>query len=129
MNYSEEEKEAIEYIEQLLYIKKEYTYIIKVKSEDNTKQSLQTVLNLIQKQDKIIDELKNHIYYKNCIACGKEFKAKRKDAKYCAYCSRSITNRAYYLSLTEEQKQKRREQAKLCMRRIRAERKVDNETV
>lgn len=85
------------------------------------------IVNLIQKQEKIIDELKNHIYYKNCIACGKEFKAKRKDAKYCAYCSRSIANRAYYLSLTEKQKQKRREQAKLCMRRIRAERKkVEN---
>lgn len=95
----------------------------------NFKRDLEIILNLIQKQEKIIDELKNHIYYKNCIACGKEFKAKRKDAKYCAYCSRSITNRAYYLSLTEEQKQKRREQAKLCMRRIRAERKVDNETV
>lgn len=81
------------------------------------------IATIIRKLLNRIDELENHIYYKNCIACGKEFKSKRKDAKYCVYCSKSVANRAYYLSLTEGQKQKRREQAKMCMRRIRAERK------
>ena len=78
-----------------------------------------TMMQILVKR---IDELENHIYYKNCIACGKEFKAKRKDAKYCVYCSKSVANRAYYLSLTEEQKQKRREQAKMSMRKLRAKR-------
>lgn len=88
---------------------------------------MKNLLDIIEDKNKKIDQLENHIYYKNCIACGKEFKAKRKDAKYCVCCSKSITNRTYYLSLTEEQKQKRREQSKLCMRRIREERKKTNE--
>ena len=81
--------------------------------------------HLIQNQIKRIDELENHIHYKKCIACGKEFKSKRKDAKYCVYCSKYMNNRNYYLNLTDEQKQKRREQAKLSMKKIRAKRKMD----
>lgn len=67
--------------------------------------------------------LKNHIYYKNCIACGKEFRSKRDDAKYCIKCSKQVANKNYIANLTEEQKLKRREQAKLAMRKLRANRK------
>lgn len=67
--------------------------------------------------------LKNHVHYKNCIACGKEFKSKRNDAKYCIKCSKQIANKNYIANLTEEQKLKRREQAKLAMRKLRANRK------
>lgn len=67
--------------------------------------------------------LKNHVHYKNCIACGKEFKSKRDDAKYCIKCSKQIANKNYIANLTEEQKSKRREQAKLAMRKLRANRK------
>lgn len=67
--------------------------------------------------------LKNHVHYKNCIACGKEFKSKRDDAKYCIKCSKQIANKNYIANLTEEQKLKRREQAKLAMRKLRANRK------
>lgn len=67
--------------------------------------------------------LKNHVHYKNCIACGNEFKSKRDDAKYCIKCSKQIANKNYIANLTEEQKSKRREQAKLAMRKLRANRK------
>ena len=87
MNYSEEEKEAIEYIEQLLYIKKEYKYIIKVKSEDNTKQSLQTVLNLIQKQESIIDKMAEELYFdcwdRVCQECCKECEKDKYTQREC----------------------------------------------
>ena len=77
------------------------------------------IATMIKKLLNKIDELKNHVHYKECMACGKEFKAKRKDAKYCVNCSKSICNRNYYLSLTEEQKLRRREQAKLSMKKLR----------
>ena len=69
------------------------------------------------------DCLKNHVHYKNCIACGREFKSKRSDAKYCAYCSKSVTNKIYFANLTEEQKEKRREKVKLAMRKLRINKK------
>ena len=68
---------------------------------------------------KRIDELENHIHYKKCDACSKEFKSKRSNARYCKECSKKINNKNYYLGLTEEQKAKRREQAKLSMRKLR----------
>ena len=64
--------------------------------------------------------LKNHVHYKNCIACGKEFRSKRNDARYCIKCSKQIANKNYIANLTEEQKLRRREQAKLAMRKLRA---------
>ena len=69
------------------------------------------------------DCLKNHVHYKNCIACGKEFRSKRNDARYCIKCSKQTANKNYIANLTEEQKLKRREQAKLAMRKLRANRK------
>lgn len=85
--------------------------------------AIQCILEEYEKQEKRIDELENHIHYKTCKACGKEFRAKRSDAKYCTYCSKFINNRNYYLALTEEQKAKRREQAKQSMRKLRASKK------
>lgn len=85
------------------------------------------IATMINELLKRIDELENHIHYKKCVACGKEFKSKRKEAKYCAYCSKSENNRNYYLALTEEQKQKRREQAKVSMRRLRSRNKANEE--
>ena len=82
--------------------------------------------NILSDYKRVLKEnecLKNHIHYKNCIACGKEFKSKRDDAKYCIKCSKQIANKNYIANLTEEQKLKRREQAKLAMRKLRANRK------
>lgn len=85
--------------------------------------SMQHILSAYKRVLKENECLKNHIHYKNCIACGKEFKSKRDDAKYCIKCSKQIANKNYIANLTEEQKLKRREQAKLAMRKLRANRK------
>ncbi len=130
MELSKEKQEAIEYFDyQIELAKKE----IEKHKEDEFKGigtdediakmrycNLVEIKNLIEKLQKENDELKNHIHYKKCLACGNEFKAKRKDAKYCIYCSKFVANRNYYMNLTEEQKEKRREQAKLSMRKLRA---------
>lgn len=82
--------------------------------------------NLLSDYKRVLKEnecLKNHVHYKNCIACGKEFRSKRDDAKYCIKCSKQVANKNYIANLTEEQKLKRREQAKLAMRKLRANRK------
>lgn len=82
--------------------------------------------HILSDYKKVLEEnecLKNHIHYKNCIACGKEFRSKRNDARYCIKCSKQIANKNYIANLTEEQKLKRREQAKLAMRKLRANRK------
>lgn len=104
---SEEEQEAIWYCSEILA------------DNENDIEHWKTVENLIDKLQKRIDELENHVHYKNCIACGKEFRTKRSDTKYCALCSKIENNRNYYLNLTEEQKAKRREQAKISMRKLR----------
>lgn len=85
--------------------------------------SMQHILSDYKRVLKENECLKNHVHYKNCIACGKEFKSKRDDAKYCIKCSKQIANKNYIANLTEEQKLKRREQAKLAMRKLRANRK------
>ena len=84
---------------------------------------LEHILSDYKRALKENDCLKNHVHYKNCIACGKEFKSKRDDAKYCIKCSKQIANKNYIANLTEEQKLKRREQAKLAMRKLRANKK------
>ena len=85
--------------------------------------SLEHILSAYKRALKENECLKNHVHYKNCIACGREFKSKRDDAKYCIKCSKQIANKNYIANLTEEQKLKRREQAKLAMRKLRANRK------
>ena len=85
--------------------------------------SLEHILSAYKRALKENECLKNHVHYKNCIACGKEFKSKRDDAKYCIKCSKQIANKNYIANLTEEQKLKRREQAKLAMRKLRANKK------
>lgn len=85
--------------------------------------SMQHILFAYKRVLKENECLKNHIHYKNCIACGKEFRSKRDDAKYCIKCSKQVANKNYIANLTEEQKLKRREQAKLAMRKLRANRK------
>ena len=79
--------------------------------------------HILQDYKRVLKEndcLKNHVHYKNCIACGKEFRSKRNDARYCIKCSKQIANKNYIANLTEEQKLRRREQAKLAMRKLRA---------
>lgn len=85
--------------------------------------ALEHILSAYKRVLKENECLKNHVHYKNCIVCGKEFKSKRDDAKYCIKCSKQIANKNYIANLTEEQKLKRREQAKLAMRKLRANRK------
>ncbi len=89
----------------------------------NETKALELILSDYKRALKENDCLKNHVHYKNCIACGKEFKSKRDDAKYCIKCSKQIANKNYIANLTEEQKLKRREQAKLAMRKLRANKK------
>lgn len=95
----------------------------KCKGSEKYKIALEHILLDYKRVLKENECLKNHVHYKNCIACGKEFKSKRDDAKYCIKCSKQIANKNYIANLTEEQKLKRREQAKLAMRKLRANRK------
>ena len=81
---------------------------------------------IIREKDKQIDILKNHIHYKKCKNCGQEFRAKRTDAQYCKKCSTKVNNGNYYKNLSPEQKQKRREQSKLYMRKLRERRKYND---
>lgn len=117
---SREEKESIQ------QLKSWREYIIKHKEEVNKANDLEfylrTVLNLITKLQKENDILKNHVHYKKCQKCGKEFRTKRNDTKYCDECKKD-SNKEWYKNLTEEQKAKRREQAKNSMRKLRERRK------
>lgn len=91
--------------------------------DNKDKEAIEHILSDYKRVLKENECLKNHVHYKNCIACGKEFKSKRDDAKYCIKCSKQIANNNYIANLTEEQKLKRKEQAKLAMRKLRANRK------
>ena len=91
--------------------------------DNKDKEAIEHILSDYKRVLKENECLKNHVHYKNCIVCGKEFKSKRDDAKYCIKCSKQIANKNYIANLTEEQKLKRREQAKLAMRKLRANRK------
>mgnify|MGYP003282107967 FL=1 len=123
----ENSEEDIKNIEEIIELSKEE---IDAKDENITAIldiedliSLEHILSAYKRALKENECLKNHVHYKNCIACGKEFKCKRDDAKYCIKCSKQIANKNYIANLTEEQKLKRREQAKLAMRKLRANRK------
>ena len=93
--------------------------------EDNRKNTCELLKQdlIIREKDKQIDILKNHIHYKKCKNCGQEFRAKRTDAQYCKKRSTKVNNGNYYKNLSPEQKQKRREQSKLYMRKLRERRK------
>ena len=92
----------------------------KCKGSEKYKIALEHILLDYKRVLKENECLKNHVHYKNCIACGKEFRSKRNDARYCIKCSKQIANKNYIANLTEEQKLRRREQAKLAMRKLRA---------
>ena len=115
-----EQKEAID---RLNYINRAYDYNNYYSTYDLD--CIDIVLNLIQEQEKEIDCLKNHVHYKICKNCGEEFRAKRNDARYCKKCAIITNNKEWYKNLTEEQKDKRREQSKISMRKIRERRKND----
>ena len=84
---------------------------------------LEIALKLIEEQQKEINRLKNHVHYKICENCRKEFISKRSDARYCKECAKTVNNKEWYRNLTEEQKRKRREQAKISMRKLRERRR------
>ena len=76
---TEEEKKAIEYVEQFIGIEKQYKYKpIKIKTLKNTRLAIQTILNLIQKKDSeikklnnVIDRMAEYIYSKtDFTTCG-----------------------------------------------------------
>lgn len=131
-----EQKEAIEYLkEHINYFKEQIKFIEAVDSDyyneeyeiyKNRAKQFETVLNLIQEQEKEIDCLKNHVHYKICKNCGEEFRAKRSDARFCKKCAITVNNKEWYKNLTDEQKAKRREQSKSSMRKIRERRKYDS---
>lgn len=130
---TKEQEQAIEIINKMLksYIEADECRL----TNDGFKheiRAMQTVLNMLKEKDKEIEQLqkendilKNHIHYKKCRKCGKEFRAKRSDARYCKECRKTINNKEWYRNLTEKQKEKRREQAKISMRKLRERRKND----
>lgn len=118
MNSIEKDIKRIEYIFEFQN-KMSCQYVLE--TEDG--KAIQRILSDYKRVLKENECLKNHVHYKNCIACGKEFRSKRDDAKYCIKCSKQVANKNYIANLTEEQKLKRREQAKLAMRKLRANRK------
>ena len=130
---NEEEKKAIKVLEQY---KKECIEEYKIEI-DNVEENIDQqhasylhqqieatyrVLNLITRLQKENDVLKNHIHYKKCKTCGKEFRTKRNDAQYCDECKKN-RSKEWYNNLTENQKAKRREQAKISMRKLRERRR------
>ena len=70
-------------------------------------------------------QLKKRIHIKKCQNCGEKFECKRSDTKYCKECGKKVNNSNYYENLTEEQKAKRREKARLSMQKIRKSRKLE----
>lgn len=78
----------------------------------------------LQKENRI---LKEHIHFKICPNCKKEFESKRSDAIYCKECSSQVNNKKFYYNMSEETKQERREKSKIKMREIRAKRKAEGE--
>lgn len=85
------------------------------------------ILSLIEEQQKEINCLKNHVHYKICESCKKEFISKRSDAIYCKECANTVNNKNWYRNLTEEKKERRRKQARISMRNIREKRRKYNE--
>ena len=86
--------------------------------------SIKEVLELYKKLEKENNILKNHIKYKSCTICGKEYETKRSDSKYCKECAKEV-NRRWLANTSEEYKDKRREKTKLYMRKYRERKKCE----
>ena len=116
MKYTEEEKKAIEYLKENALVRLNKNN--KIVAYGNSYKYY--ILNLLEKQQKEIDCLKNHVHYIKCKNCNKEIRTKRSDTKYCSECSKKVSNKNYINNLSEEQKEKRRMKARETMRKIRA---------
>lgn len=112
-------EEDIEITKKLITTKFNNDYSI----DNKDKEAIEHILSDYKRVLEENDCLKNHVHYKYCIACGKKIRTKRSDTKYCAYCSKSVTNKIYFANLTEEKKEKRRQQSKLAMRKLREKNK------
>lgn len=88
--------------------------------------AIEYMAELFKKQRVELDLYKNHTLHLICEKCGKEFTAKRKDARYCSKCSK-LNQKAYYHNQSDEWKHKRAEKSKLKMRELRARRKQEKE--
>lgn len=78
-------------------------------SNNDFKNEIKALEHILSEYKRVLEEndcLKNHVHYKYCIACGKKIRTKRSDTKYCAYCSKSVTNKIYFANLTEEKRKK-----------------------
>ena len=77
-----EQREAIEIIDKMIksYIEADECGLSNNDFKDDI-ELLKSALSLIKKQEKEIDILKNHVHYKVCENCKKEFRSKRTDAK------------------------------------------------
>lgn len=98
--------------------------------DEKAERKAQAIENLINKYKELEKEnkiLKNHIHFKICPNCKKEFESKRSDAIYCKKCSSIVNNKKFYQNISEEKKQERREKAKIKMREIRAKKKAKGE--
>ena len=98
--------------------------IVKTRQFDMYNEQIRLYKRKIDELKKENNMLKNHIHYKKCQNCGKEYRSKRNDSKYCSECAKTVNNKNYYKNLTEEQKNKRREKAKINMRKLRERRKL-----
>ena len=81
-------------------------------------------INVLRKENII---LKEHVHFKICPNCKKEFKSKRSDAVYCKKCSSQVNNKKFYYNMSEEKRQSRKEKSKIQMREIRAKKKASEE--
>lgn len=123
--FIETEEQELEW----MYKEDEEYYRDSIEQKELLIKGWRNILNLITKLQKENDILKNHVHYKKCQKCGKEFRTKRNDAKYCNDCKKE-NNKKWYKNLTEKQKEKRREQSKISMRKmrkIRKEKGINNE--
>lgn len=82
--------------------------IVKTRQFDMYNEQIRLYKRKIDELKKENDMLKNHIHYKKCQNCGKEYRSKRNDSKYCSECAKTVNNKNYYKNLTEEQKNKKK---------------------
>ena len=96
------------------------------------KESKEEVLMITEIQLEELDYIKEKILEKSrlnpikCKNCGKEFIPSRRDNIYCKECAKK-SNKIWYANLTEEEKEKRREKSKICMKKYREKIKKEKE--